>query len=149
MGLRGVKIINNYQGYPTEGPLVDVACEFCHEHGFFILNHDWGSAEQIERLCTTYPDACFLTGHSNSNYGEVTQRVSNLFICSCPMHGWDQTRRFVDIYGADRIMFGSDLCDLPIGWGMFPIMFANIPEEDKRKMLGGNLKRLLRQYSTD
>lgn len=148
MGLRGVKIINNYQGYPTEGPLVDVACEFCHEHGFFILNHDWGSPAQIERLCTTYPDACFLTGHSNASYGEVTRRVSNLFIGSCPMHGWKQTERFVEIYGADRIVFGSDLCDLPIGWGMFPIMFANISEEDKRKILGGNLERELASRSS-
>ncbi len=149
MGLRGVKIINNYQGYPTEGPLVDVACEFCDEHGFFILNHDWGSAEQIERLCTTYPGACFLTGHSNATYGEVTRRVDNLFICSCPMHGWEQTKRFVEIYGADRICFGSDLCDLPIGWGTYPIMFAPISEEDKRKILGENLKALLKQYSTE
>jgi len=28
-------------------------------------------------------------------------------------------------------------------------MFARIPEEDKRKILGGNLKRLLEIYPTD
>ncbi|HUS80516.1 MAG TPA: amidohydrolase family protein, partial [Armatimonadota bacterium] len=148
LGLRGVKIIGSYQGYPAEGPLIDVCAEFCHERGLFILNHDWGSPAQIERLCTTYPGACYLTGHSNPNYGEVTRRVDNLFICSCPFHRFRDTDRYVEIYGADRILFGSDLCDLPIGWGMMPIMFAHISEEDKRKILGGNLKRLLEKYST-
>ena len=147
MGLTGVKLIPHYQGYPTEGPLIDVACEFCDEHGFFILDHDWGSAAQIERLCTTYPRACFITGHATGNYVEVTRRVPNLFIGTCPFHEWGKTERFVEMYGADRLLFGSDLTDLPIGWGLGPIMYARIPEADKRKVLGGNLRKLLPQYT--
>lgn len=149
MGLRGIKLINSYQGYPTEGPLIDVCCELCDQYGYFILNHSWGSAEQIERLCTTYPRACYLTGHATLAYGEVCSRVDNLYISTCPVHTWGATERLVATYGADRIVFASDLCDLPIGWGSYPIMFARIPEQDKRKILGGNLERLLQRYSTD
>ncbi|MBM3473726.1 MAG: hypothetical protein FJX75_10700 [Armatimonadetes bacterium] len=145
-GMQGIKLISSYHGYPTEGPLIDVACRFAHEHGQFILNHYWGSAEQMERLCTTYPNACFFTGHSTMEYVEVTRRVGNLFICTCPFHAWDQTEQFVAAYGADRILFGSDLTDLPIAWGLAPTMYAKIPEEDKLKILGGNLKRLMEQY---
>ena len=54
MGMQGIKLINDYHGYPTEGPLVDVACEFVDKHGQFTLNHNWGSAKQIERLCKTF-----------------------------------------------------------------------------------------------
>jgi len=64
LGMKGIKLISAYHGYPTEGPLIDVACRFAHERRQFILNHYWGSAQQIERLCRTYPDACFFTGHS-------------------------------------------------------------------------------------
>lgn len=149
MGLRGIKLIGSYQGYPTEGPMIDVCCELCDKYGYFILNHNWGSAEQIERLCTTYPGACHLTGHATLAYGEVCSRVDNLFISTCPVHTWQATERLVSVYGADRILFASDLCDLPIGWGTYPIMFARIPEEDKRKILGENLKRLMERYSTD
>ncbi len=49
--------------------------------------------------------------------------------------------------GADRLMFGSDLQDLPIAWGLGPILFARIPPEQKRLILGENLQRVLREYS--
>ena len=106
-----------------------------------------GGPEQIGRLCTTYPDACFIAGHSAGNYAEVTQSVSNLFICTCPFLRWGQTEDYVGLYGADRILFGSDLTDLPIAWGLAQIMYAEISEEDKRKILGGNLEQLMRRYS--
>ncbi len=146
LGMQGIKLIASYQGYPTEGPLIDVACRFAHEHGQFILNHDWGSAAQIQRLCETYQDACFFTGHANGTYGEVTREVDNLFICTCPFLRWGQTEEFVRVYGADRLLFGSDLTDLPIAWGLGPIMYARIPEADKRKILGENLLRLMDKY---
>ena len=149
MGLRGVKLINVYQGYPTEGPLIDVAVEFCHERDLIALNHDWGSARQIERLCTRYPRACFITGHANGSYSGVTQRCDNLFISTCPFHTWRKVEQFVELYGADRILFASDLTDLPIAWGIGPIMYAPIPEADKRKILGDNLRELLKRYSLD
>ena len=49
--------------------------------------------------------------------------------------------------GADRLMFGSDLQDLPIAWGLGPILFSRLPTEDKERVLGGNLHRVLQQYS--
>ena len=143
LGMQGIKLICSYHGYPVEGSLIDVACEFAHERGQFILNHHWGSAEQIERLCTTYPDACFFTGHTTPAYAQVTKRVDNLFICTCPLLAWRQTETYVDMYGADRILFGSDLTDLPIAWGVAQVLYARISESDKRKIMGGNLKALL------
>ncbi|MAE19263.1 hypothetical protein CMK12_10115 [Candidatus Poribacteria bacterium] len=145
MGMRGIKLINAYHGYPEEDPLVDVACEFADKHGQFVLHHGWGSPAQIARLCETYPNACFFTGHATSAYGEVTRRFDNLFICTCPLLGWEEAERLVEIYGADRILFGSDLTDLPIGWGMAQIIYAKISESDKRKILGENLKALQRK----
>jgi len=146
MGMRGVKLICDYHGYPTEGPLVDIACQFADEHGLFILNHNWGSAEQIRRLCETYPNACFIAGHSTTAYGQVTKEVGNLFVCTCPCEEWSYPEKLVEIYGADRLLFGSDLTDLPIAWGMGQIVYARIPESDKRRILGENLRGLLDRY---
>ena len=147
MGLKGIKLINDYHGYPSEGWLIDVACDFANRHKQFILNHNWGSPAQIERLCTTYSDACFITGHSTTAYVDVTKKVDNLFICTCPLLGWGQTELHVRLYGADRILFGSDLTDLPIAWGLAQVMYAKVPESDKRKILGENLKALMKKYS--
>jgi predicted TIM-barrel fold metal-dependent hydrolase len=146
-GLRGVKLIPHYQGYPTEGPLVDVACEWAHDRGWIILNHDWGSPGQIERLVTSYPNACFIAGHATIAYAEVMRRYPNLFVCTCPLLGPRDCERVALEVGVERLLFGSDLQDLPIAWGLGPILFAGLPEDDKARILGGNLARILEAYS--
>jgi len=147
MGLRGVKLIPHYQGYPEEGALIDVACQWAHEHRQIILNHSWGSAAQMERLVATYPGACFITGHSTTAYAEVMKKHPNLFVCSCPLLGPRACEDMVKAIGADRLLFGSDLEDLPIAWGLGPILFARLSPDDKRRILGGNLQRILSTYS--
>lgn len=147
MGLRGVKLIPHYQGYPEEGPLIDVACRWAHERKQFILNHHWGSPQQVERLVSTYPDACFITGHTTTAYADVMRRYPNLYVCSCPLLGPRACEEVVAAIGSDRLMFGSDLLDLPIAWGLGPILFARLGAEEKQQILGGNLRRLLARYS--
>jgi predicted TIM-barrel fold metal-dependent hydrolase len=147
LGLRGVKLIPHYQGYPETGPLIDVACQWAHERKQVILNHSWGPPEQMERLVRTYPNACFFTGHATTAYADLMKRHKNLFVCSCPLLGPRACEGVVAAIGADRLMFGSDLQDLPIAWGLGPILFARIPPDQKRLILGENLRRVLKEYS--
>jgi len=147
LGLRGIKLIPHYQGYPEEGPLIDVACQWAHDHQQIILNHGWGSPAQIERLVCTYPDGCFVAGHATTAYAEVMKRHENLYVCSCPLLAPRACEELVEAIGADRLLFGSDLQDLPIAWGLGPILFARLSEEDKRLILGDNLRRILERYS--
>ncbi|MCX7599668.1 MAG: amidohydrolase family protein [Armatimonadetes bacterium] len=149
LGMRGVKLmLNSYGAYDVNGPLVDVCARWASQRKEFILSHFWGAPERLLQLCQENTGACFIVGHSYDYYGEMFRRVSNVFLCTCPFLTTGQTERLVQIYGADRILFGSDLMDLPIGWGIGQIAYARIPEADKRKILGGNLKTLLRRYST-
>ena len=147
LGMRGIKLIAHYQQYPTEGALIDVACEWAHHRKQIILNHGWGSPEQVERLVSTYPDACFVAGHTTTAYADIMERHENLYVCSCPLCGPRSCEDVVAAIGADRLMFGSDLLDLPIAWDLGPILFARLPEEQKRLILGGNLRRVLERYS--
>jgi predicted TIM-barrel fold metal-dependent hydrolase len=146
-GLRGVKLHATYQCYPEEGPNIDVACRWAHEQRQFILNHEWNSAAQVERLVQTYADACFFTGHTTTRYADVMKRHANLYVCSCPVHEPFHVERVVQKIGADRFLFGSDLSDLPIAWGLGPILLARLPLEERQLIIGGNLQRLMRQYS--
>lgn len=147
LGLRGIKLIPHYQGYPTEGPLIDVACEWAHERKQIILNHDWGSPAQVERLVSTYPDACFIAGHTTAAYADIMKLHPNLFVCSCPLIGPRECESIVAAIGSDRLLFGSDLQDLPISWGLGPILFARVGEEAKGRILSGNLRSILERYS--
>ena len=147
MGLRGVKLIATYQGYPREGPLIDVACEWANQHKQIIINHDWGTAEQMKRLLTKYPNACFITAHTTTAYAEIMKQHANLFVCSVPLLVPRACEEVVQAIGADRLLFGTDLMDLPIAWNLGPIIFARISPEEKRLILGGNLQRILKSYS--
>jgi len=147
LGLRGVKLIPYYQGYPADGPLLEVACRWAHERRQIILNHHWGPVEHLERLLAAHPDACFVNGHTTLAYAGLMERYPNLYICSCPLLGPRECEEVVARIGADRLLFGSDLQDLPIAWGLGPILFARLPVEQKRMILGGNLRRLLTEYS--
>lgn len=146
MGMRGVKLHPAGQGYSTTGPHVEVACSFANERKAFIVNHNWGSAERMQYLCQKYPDACFITGHSSVGLARVARSVANLYIGSCTLVKYGITEELVDKAGADRVLFGSDLSDLPITWGYGPLLYARIPPEAKRLILGGNLVRLLEKY---
>jgi len=147
LGLRGIKLIPHYQGHPDEGPWLDVACQWAHDHGQIILNHSWGSPAQVARLVERYPNACFVTGHATAAYAETMKQHGNLYVCSCPLIAPRACEDLVKAIGADRLLFGSDLQDLPIAWGLGPILFARLSEEDKRRILGGNLRRILERYS--
>jgi predicted TIM-barrel fold metal-dependent hydrolase len=147
LGLRGVKLIGSYQGYPGDGPLIDVACKWAHEHRQIVLNHEWASPQQIERLAAKYPNACFLFGHAYNAFAEPVTKRKNVYVCSCPLWHVDDTEKWVHAIGPDRLLFGSDLQDLPVAWGLGPILFARIPSEQKRMILGGNLDRILQRYS--
>ena len=148
MGMRGIKLIPHYQGYPEEGPNIEVACRWAHEHRQIILNHYWGPAAHLEQLMAKYPEACYIAGHMGYGYEALVKARENLFICTCPLwHGPRACEKAVAAYGADRLLFGSDLQDLPIAWGLGPILFGHISEADKAAMLGGNLQRLLQRYS--
>ena len=147
LGLRGIKLIPHYQCYPGEGPLIDVACQWAHDHRQIILNHNWGSPGQVKRLVSTYPDACFIAGHTTLEHADTMKEHGNFYVCSCPLIGPRDCEATVAAIGADRLLFGSDLLDLPIAWGLGPILFARISPEDKRLILGENLKRILRDYS--
>jgi predicted TIM-barrel fold metal-dependent hydrolase len=149
LGSKGIKLmLDSYGAYPAHGPAVEVPVSWAHEHKQIILSHTWGSEERLRDLATRYPDACFIAGHAVPSFVNLCKEVDNVYICTCPLLAWNQTEQYVEMYGADRILFGSDLTDLPIGWGLGQIMSARISEADKRKILGENLLRLMEQYNT-
>lgn len=147
LGLRGIKLIPTYQGYPVNGNLIEVACQWAHDHRQIIINHYWGSANQVEALVSKYSDACFVAAHTTTEYVDVMKMYPNLYICSVPLLTPRACEEVVASIGAERFLFGTDLLDLPIGWDLGPILFARISAKEKKMILRENLKGLLTKYS--
>jgi len=140
-GLRGIKT------YTHDAALLGIACGIAERERLLILNHNWGTPEALLDLAKGHPNAVLIVGHTDRGYVKVFREVGNVYMCTCPLIAFGAPEWCVEAYGADRIMFGSDMSDLPLPWGMGPILYADVSDADKRAILGGNLRRLLETHS--
>lgn len=147
MGLRGIKLISHYQKYPIEGPGLFPAFEYAHEHSWMILSHDWGPPEYLDRLAATFNNACFIVGHYFApTYAEVVTKRENVYQCTCAALNFGDVEAMVDSMPADKIVFGSDMPDLPLMFSLAPILFARISDSDKRKIIGGTARSMIERW---
>jgi predicted TIM-barrel fold metal-dependent hydrolase len=140
-GLRGIKT------FASDRELQEVTCRIAHEERLLAVDHNWGSPENLLELARAHPDAVLITGHTQDDYGDVFRQADNVYMGTCPLIEFGATERYVRTYGADRLLFGSDMSDLPQAWGFGPILYAEVSDADKRAILGGNLRRLLQTHS--
>lgn len=146
LGMLGIKIHPHLAGYDTLGEKVEVPCAFAHQRHAFVLNHHWGDTDRLLYLCRQYPGAIFMTGHTSPEAKPAMAEVDNLYVGTCPLLGYEEAARWVEEGWAERLLFGSDLSWDPIGWGLGPVLYAKVPLEAKRLILGGNFARLLASW---
>lgn len=147
MGLRGIKLIADYQKYPVDGPGLFPAYEYAHENSWMILNHNWGSPQFLDKLATTFSNACFIIGHYFSPiYVDVIAKHDNIFQCTCAALNFGDHEAMVDAIPAEKIVFGSDMPDLPLMFSLAPILYARISDDDKRKILGLTAKSMIERW---
>mgnify|MGYP005837823005 CR=1 FL=1 len=145
MGFWGVKLHPWWNGYPETGPNVRLCCEFCHERGLILTNHYWGPPSLLEEYAGDFPNAKFITGHLviDDEYCAVVNRNPNVYVCTClPINRQDLMTALGKL-DPDKVLFGSDVPDLPLPTGFGSILYARIPEDLKRKIMGLNAQRLL------
>ena len=146
LGLRGIKLISDYQKYPPEGPNLFPAFEYAHENSLMMLNHNWGSPSYLDKLASTFTNACFIIGHASLAYADVIANHDNVFQCTCAALNFGDMEKMVDAIPADKIVYGSDFTDLPIMFSMAPILYARISDDDKRKILGLTAKTIIDRW---
>jgi predicted TIM-barrel fold metal-dependent hydrolase len=150
MGLRGIKLISDYQLYPVEGPGLFPAYEYAHEHGLMILSHNWGPPAFLDKLATTFSNACFILGHyfsgAAAGYAEVVAKRDNVYQCTCAALNFGDHETMVDLMPVEKIVFGSDVPDLPTMFSLAPILYARISDDAKRKIIGLNAKAMIDRW---
>ncbi len=149
MGFWGVKLHPWWNDYPESGPNIRLACEFCHERGLLLTNHSWGPASILDTYAREFPHARLITGHlvSDDAYAEVVNRHPNVYVCTCLPIARPDLATALRKLDPDKVLFGSDVPDLPIPMGFGPILYARIPDDLKRKIMGLNALRLLEEVA--
>jgi len=148
-GFIGVKLIPHYQGYPEEGPNLEIPVAWANERGMIVLNHSWGSPDHLRGLAEKYPDATFICGHYSLAYARVVNNYPNVYQCTCEPLGYNAMEILVGSVDPAKILYGSDVTDLPIPLGMGPILHARIDEGAKKAILGLNALGILRRMGID
>lgn len=167
LGFRMIKIHPAYHVHnvPILDPKYEPVWEGAKKYGYIILTHTtWGfksgnypfynpEPDEIDALAEKCPEIIIIMGHSGNNYPgflesiKVAKRRPNVYLDTSGLgfSGVDRVERAVKEVGADRILFGTDWTYLNQAWGLGFILYAKISDENKRKILGGNMSRLLRE----
>jgi hypothetical protein len=153
--VRGFKPYPPYQHYPLDGERNRPLLAWSNERGAPVLCHaglggHCVTPEQVDKLAPEYPRANFLFAHVGQSYSvaekcvEVCRRHPNVY-CEITYTAitYGLIEYLVREIGAERVLFGTD-CVMrdpapQLGW----VAWARISLEDKRRILGGNMRRIL------
>jgi predicted TIM-barrel fold metal-dependent hydrolase len=128
--------------------------EFANERGLAIIFHtDFYPTNRprfLADIAPLYPQVNFVAGHSG-NTGEAraeaiaaAQAYPNVYLETCSTYRTPGViEQLVNEAGADRVLFGSDIPLMDPRSQLGKIITADISDEAKRLVLGGNASRLL------
>lgn len=102
----------------------------------------------LARLAARFPNVAFVCGHAGADFElglQAVQRYPNVYV---GVAGYDPTagvaERAVDLLGSHRICYSSDFPGRSFGSQLAKIKGGRIPNAAKQRILGENLRTLLR-----
>lgn len=151
-GMVGVKLwVATFCDDPRVYPLVEQAIEY----GVPILIHAFHKAvlqlprettgAQVANLARRYPEAKLIMAHLGGNcyHGMPAVRdYPNVWVdYSGSIFRGDELDYALELVGADRILYGSDMCGIYLV-NLGQLLGADISEADREKIFYGNTERL-------
>ncbi len=125
-----------------------------NEKGIPVLSHSWsgckfGGPAILGKLAEQYQNVSVLVAHSATNWEmidavcEEAKKRENLYLdlTGSGLH-FRALEVMVERVGADRVLFGTDIPFIDPRPGLGRVVFARLEDDDKRKILGLNAKRL-------
>ena len=119
----------------------------------------------LHRVAVKYPDVNFIIPHFGSGYFRevlmLGEQCENVYIDTSGSNSWikfmpcdikleDVFKKAIDVFGVDRIVFGSDSGVFPRGYRIDILTrqveilkSIGLSDEEIQKILSGNIKRLL------
>ena len=151
-GFKGLKPYYCFNNYDILGEKYDEWFDYGNRNRLIMLVHTGlpGIAEKVEKLSEKYKDMSFLMAHSGASYKTVRENIKvvknrdNVFLeitYTTLTNGIIEY--MVEEVGADKVIFGTDMPMRDPAPQLAWVCYAKISLEDKRKILGGNIKKLL------
>lgn len=157
LGLAGISFHARFQGVSMDSPWVIRYVERMGEVGLVPVLHAltesadealWKTAE----VARTFPELpmlvldAFFTFEGTREAFAVAERCPNLAFDTSLAYNFDFLETFAMAFGADRVVFGTDLYSPPLGRRIShlvpQILESSLGEAEKALVLGGNARRL-------
>ncbi len=120
-----------------------------------IANLHWVSREEAEVLVREVPELTKIFAHPGEPWAaegwgshermKFVSEHENVYmdISGTGLFRWNFLRHFVDICGAEKILFGSDMPTCNVGMNLYGALFEHLTREEFEQVLAGNFKRLM------
>jgi predicted TIM-barrel fold metal-dependent hydrolase len=146
-GMHGIKL-HNSSGIAYTAAECGPVWELADVRKLPVLLHTWGDIDKLEPVFEKYRNAPILLAHAGSEkpemYVEYAKRYDNLHLELCFSRApYGLVEYFVREVGAERILWGSDAPWMAFGQQIGRVIFADIPEEDKKRILVENPAKIL------
>ena len=146
-GFKGIKL---YQvGVQYDDRVYDPVYAFARDHNAPVLADTWGGdLVGLEKAAERHPEVAFFAAHAGSafayeEYMRKAKDLPNLYLdLTYSREHTNMIEYFVETLGADRIIWGSDVPLFSMAHQISKVLFARIPDEDKRKILYYTAARL-------
>ena len=151
-GMRAIKIYSHsiHSGFEYDSSVFTPVFEFAEAHGLPVLAHTFSVTElnNLEARFDRYPHVNFILAHTGScgaaPYLRLAQSYANVYLETCLSicpRGLFETLVAAGV--TDKILWGSDELFMDVSQQLGRVIFAQIPETDKRQILGLNAARVL------
>jgi predicted TIM-barrel fold metal-dependent hydrolase len=140
-----------------DSPEADALVHRATELNAVVFQHTWikaGGNEpgestpmDLAALAARHPDASLICGHTGGQWELGIRAVRGLPNVAIDLGGFDPTAGVVEMavreLGVRRVLYGSDAAGRSFASQLAKVLGADIPDEDRRLILGENLRRLL------
>ena len=156
LGLKGVKLHPDIQRFDADDPLAMAIYGRCAERGLPVCIHagdrryGYSNPDRLARVLEAFPALTLVCAHLGgwSLWEEAARRLSPypnaLVDCSSSLY-WlppDAARRVIRLWGADRVLFGTDYPFWPQDREISDLLGLGLEEEEYRRIFWDNAARL-------
>jgi predicted TIM-barrel fold metal-dependent hydrolase len=146
-GMHGIKLHISHTRVDYDHPSAIPYFELAVERAMPVLVHCFDGGASVDRVAARIPEATIIMGHMGGYLWpqaiEVAARHPNLYpeiCCSCSEIGIVESA--VAALGPARVLFGTDMPLLDPCSSLYKVHDADIDEQAKALILGGNMARL-------
>ncbi|MBQ7115566.1 MAG: amidohydrolase [Clostridia bacterium] len=158
LGLKGVKLHPDIQNFKVDDPKVIRIFEICNEKKLPVLLHtgdsryDNSNPDRVERILKMFPDLIIIGAHFGGwsiwdKAPEILCKYKNFYVDTCSSFyalSKKRAREIIDLYGADKVIFGTDFPMWKQEEELKFLFDLGLSEEELESILYDNLAKILK-----